>query len=116
LPILRIAHYSTDPSVKAIMATIADQESEHNHSYAYVLSSVATYDQQIETFEYGRKDPVLLKRNERIKQVYNEFASRPTLLNVLKAMVYSALDRKSTRLNSSHVKISYAVFCLKKKN
>src|SRR5690625_6037072 len=27
-----------------------------------------------------------------------------------------ATDRKSTRLNSSHVAISYAVFCLKKKN
>src|SRR2546427_8065710 len=27
----------------------------------------------------------------------------------------SALDRKSTRLNSSHSQISYAVFCLKKK-
>src|SRR5256885_6586512 len=27
-----------------------------------------------------------------------------------------ALDRKSTRLNSSHLVISYAVFCLKKKN
>src|SRR5690554_7437831 len=27
----------------------------------------------------------------------------------------SNLDRKSTRLNSSHVRISYAVFCLKKK-
>src|SRR5215471_20033978 len=27
----------------------------------------------------------------------------------------SASDRKSTRLNSSHVEISYAVFCLKKK-
>src|SRR5437868_7692140 len=27
----------------------------------------------------------------------------------------SPLDRKSTRLNSSHVSISYAVFCLKKK-
>src|SRR5690554_7543129 len=26
------------------------------------------------------------------------------------------LDRKSTRLNSSHVRISYAVFCLKKKS
>src|SRR3989442_11962384 len=26
-----------------------------------------------------------------------------------------AIDRKSTRLNSSHVRISYAVFCLKKK-
>src|SRR5438874_10941439 len=28
---------------------------------------------------------------------------------------WSAEDRKSTRLNSSHVEISYAVFCLKKK-
>src|SRR3712207_8277663 len=27
-----------------------------------------------------------------------------------------ALDRKSTRLNSSHANISYAAFCLKKKN
>src|SRR5476649_3063687 len=29
---------------------------------------------------------------------------------------YSGGDRKSTRLNSSHTVISYAVFCLKKKN
>src|SRR5690606_41847863 len=28
---------------------------------------------------------------------------------------WGSTDRKSTRLNSSHVKISYAVFCLKKK-
>src|SRR5699024_11977822 len=28
---------------------------------------------------------------------------------------HQSLDRKSTRLNSSHVSISYAVFCLKKK-
>src|SRR5690554_6972844 len=28
---------------------------------------------------------------------------------------YNDKDRKSTRLNSSHVRISYAVFCLKKK-
>src|SRR5690606_39481460 len=31
-------------------------------------------------------------------------------------VVYEIEDRKSTRLNSSHVKISYAVFCLKKKS
>src|SRR3712207_8752270 len=30
-------------------------------------------------------------------------------------MVYVTQDRKSTRLNSSHANISYAVFCLKKK-
>src|SRR5690606_41814882 len=31
-------------------------------------------------------------------------------------LTWPEADRKSTRLNSSHVKISYAVFCLKKKN
>src|SRR2546430_12651302 len=30
-------------------------------------------------------------------------------------MVSNSIDRKSTRLNSSHSQISYAVFCLKKK-
>src|SRR5207253_8679228 len=34
-----------------------------------------------------------------------------TIITTLVAMI----DRKSTRLNSSHVAISYAVFCLKKK-
>src|SRR5436309_5130748 len=49
-----------------------------------------------------------------------EFASE-LLIKALKAKariieIRSGLrDRKSTRLNSSHVKISYAVFCLKKK-
>src|SRR5574340_1066075 len=38
------------------------------------------------------------------------------LLNLHQRMTSSQrLDRKSTRLNSSHQKISYAVFCLKKK-
>src|SRR3712207_8915533 len=32
------------------------------------------------------------------------------------SMWTSSADRKSTRLNSSHANISYAVFCLKKKN
>src|SRR5690606_41420287 len=37
----------------------------------------------------------------------------PALLNLAGRKPWE--DRKSTRLNSSHVKISYAVFCLKKK-
>src|SRR5256885_9274847 len=35
--------------------------------------------------------------------------------SLLTGDVRAALDRKSTRLNSSHLVISYAVFCLKKK-
>src|SRR5690606_40919339 len=39
-------------------------------------------------------------------------AERPdAILNTRVAMGEADLDRKSTRLNSSHVKISYAVFC-----
>src|SRR5690606_41444689 len=36
-------------------------------------------------------------------------------VKVIGATAHYVTDRKSTRLNSSHVKISYAVFCLKKK-
>src|SRR6202045_5224409 len=43
----------------------------------------------------------------------------PTDRSVHRGLTYTRgrclLDRKSTRLNSSHVKISYAVFCFKKK-
>src|SRR3989442_6735142 len=37
------------------------------------------------------------------------------LRGLLHRLARQAVDRKSTRLNSSHVRISYAVFCLKKK-
>src|SRR5437870_9949830 len=37
-------------------------------------------------------------------------------IEFLEQEIQSLADRKSTRLNSSHVAISYAVFCLKKKN
>src|SRR5207249_10566578 len=40
---------------------------------------------------------------------YTNWSQRPLTQEQIK-------DRKSTRLNSSHVSISYAVFCLKKKN
>src|SRR5690606_38489116 len=46
----------------------------------------------------------------------NEVDSWVKLFRVLTHEIMNAIaDRKSTRLNSSHVKISYAVFCLKKK-
>src|SRR4051812_49739318 len=49
-----------------------------------------------------------------------EVASFPTCMELFfltrqKARQSYAQDRKSTRLNSSHMSISYAVFCLKKK-
>src|SRR5690554_7652951 len=42
-------------------------------------------------------------------------SKRNALHEVITSKLFYAADRKSTRLNSSHVRISYAVFCLKKK-
>src|SRR2546430_13626733 len=39
----------------------------------------------------------------------------PAIEKGVKEAMESGIDRKSTRLNSSHSQISYAVFCLKKK-
>src|SRR5437762_5251552 len=57
---------------------------------------------------YGIKDPTL---DALAVIVRGADTSRPEL-----APQSAGLDRKSTRLNSSHRCISYAVFCLKKKN
>src|SRR5690625_5362970 len=46
----------------------------------------------------------------------NNFINNFDILNNKEHEYNHILDRKSTRLNSSHVAISYAVFCLKKKN
>src|SRR5690625_7634059 len=50
--------------------------------------------------------------------IFGEFgAAADKVINLLavRSVDGEEIDRKSTRLNSSHVAISYAVFCLKKK-
>src|SRR3712207_7569451 len=55
------------------------------------------------------KQPVICK-----KDVAGFIVNR-IFIPLVHEAVYSQEDRKSTRLNSSHANISYAVFCLKKK-
>src|SRR3712207_8687654 len=61
------------------------------------------------------RDEVILRddydRVAELRQDFKAAAREPELL--LDGLV--GVDRKSTRLNSSHANISYAVFCLKKK-
>src|SRR5688500_19801965 len=80
-----------------------------------------------ETYALSLHDalPILLYRHRFVDQWYvNGWAwTWPTLIGVFAAPAHTldsagvleATDRKSTRLNSSHLVISYAVFCLKKK-
>src|SRR5690606_40374839 len=59
-----------------------------------------------ENYNKWKTGETVIVHNARISETKS---GRPKLVET------SAEDRKSTRLNSSHVKISYAVFCLKKK-
>src|SRR2546430_3724966 len=54
-----------------------------------------------------------LRRNDSVVRIAEERA--PARWPTSRAGARSSADRKSTRLNSSHSQISYAVFCLKKK-
>src|SRR3712207_8900597 len=50
------------------------------------------------------------------RRIDDDGTSRLTVKCLDDVVVEPVEDRKSTRLNSSHANISYAVFCLKKKN
>src|SRR2546427_9022270 len=67
----------------------------------------------------GHGDPVRGADAPRHQGLVAELAPADHAVHVVADQVHQAvaheLDRKSTRLNSSHSQISYAVFCLKKK-
>src|SRR5438067_8130384 len=58
------------------------------------------------------------RRWGRLAEVLEQIGADRSWIKKLRELAAVKLekDRKSTRLNSSHVSISYAVFCLKKKN
>ena len=61
------------------------------------------------TFEYSNTGYALLGK------IISEVSNRPFQTYIKEEILQPLGDRKSTRLNSSHTVISYAVFCLKKK-
>src|SRR5260221_3926405 len=54
-------------------------------------------------------------RRQLLRAVYRGQSLRATAVNGAQKLSPTRSDRKSTRLNSSHTVISYAVFCLEKK-
>src|SRR5699024_10202014 len=86
------------PDTKAADMRIAELEAQLQESDAQIIG--------------------LLRHQLRINVPLRTLRLRPHDVLLLEAdpkKLTKVLDRKSTRLNSSHVSISYAVFCLKKK-
>src|SRR5436305_9243952 len=66
------------------------------------------------TLSQAALDRYYAKVDFREWEIAGFFPPERCVLRILRELP-SGRDRKSTRLNSSHVRISYAVFCLKKK-
>src|SRR2546430_12692991 len=68
----------------------------------------------------ARDPPAPWKLRGKIADAFGKFLRRIRVAEIdtgeLKSAGHEMQDRKSTRLNSSHSQISYAVFCLKKQN
>src|SRR5690554_984100 len=106
IPILEVPGYEADD----VIGTIA-KKMDRERFDVYMMTSDKDYGQLTEPSiymyrpKYGGNDYEILNDKNVVEKYGIETPSQ----------VIDLLDRKSTRLNSSHVRISYAVFCLKKK-
>src|SRR5256885_3125066 len=83
----------------------------HHTSPFFFFNDTAT----TEIYTLSLHDALPISRED--KQLWGEQYSRKLAdIASVQQEIATAIDRKSTRLNSSHLVISYAVFCLKKKN
>src|SRR5439155_20719315 len=100
---------STRPRVSALFLTLRPPTTSPLFPYTTLFRS-------------GHTDAAL-KRAGTLGDAWHPISLRPPAMlrpdeyaqKVKQIHAWICLDRKSTRLNSSHVAISYAVFCLKKK-
>src|SRR5690625_6157985 len=97
---------------KMNMIVLAIENSRDHQSLSRALMAIRFSEEIIGTQFHPEANPEDVMCNlidEKYKAVLIQRIGLENYLNTLE------LDRKSTRLNSSHVAISYAVFCLKKK-
>src|SRR2546427_935338 len=135
----------TAPAVAACDRFIRTYPNHPNVDYAYYLKGVVNFREDQGLFGYvveqdlSERDPKMGRESfgafkelvarfpdskyasdsvERMRYLTNALSSYEVHVAdyYYRRGAYVAADRKSTRLNSSHSQISYAVFCLKKKN
>src|SRR3712207_1556066 len=104
---LKIGYFSMDSVLQAMPEYVASQKNIADLTAKYEAETKrveAEFNKKYEEFLDGQRDfapSILKKRQAELQELMDK--------NV------AFKDRKSTRLNSSHANISYAVFCLKKK-
>src|SRR5690349_24543425 len=98
--------------ISAVVAQLfSNQQSYVNATISLGVDYVVYFSTFGSLYYIDNKKKYLLETGQVDKAVL-----RRDLIKVISSLgIGEVIDRKSTRLNSSHVEISYAVFCLKKK-
>src|SRR5690625_6116855 len=96
--------------------TMSDKEKERNSHVDYERSDENKYLIQEDIRDLYEREFGEALENYNAKQRRADRKIKSYYKHIEASKKTSTQDRKSTRLNSSHVAISYAVFCLKKKN
>src|SRR5256886_7665285 len=97
---------SSDLTYRSVDVSFALRAWLGNYVYNNVASNSGYYQQLTRSSPYNLSTSVLKTGFVTNQQLSDIYVTKP---------VFKTEDRKSTRLNSSHSQISYAVFCLKKK-
>lgn len=86
-----LSDYVTSPEVNLILSIQAYQEAIHSQSYATILESVVDSKEREEIYYFWRTDAILLKRNQYIGQIYQDFIDTPSDQAFFRAIVANFL-------------------------
>lgn len=82
-----LSDYVSSPEVNLLLAIQSYQEAIHSQSYATILESVVDAAERQAIYYYWRDDKVLLRRNEYIGKIYQDFQDQPTDQNFFRALI-----------------------------
>lgn len=82
-----VGEYITANEVNLCLTIQAYQEAVHSQSYGYILDSICSPEERTEILYQWKDDPLLLKRNKFIGDLYNEFYYERTAFNLVKTAV-----------------------------
>lgn len=75
---LQLSPYISSPAVNALLANQAREEMVHSWSYSFSAESIFSGDEKRTIFEMWRNNPLMMKRNKFIADIYDNFRNNPS--------------------------------------
>lgn len=76
--IMDVSRFIPNPAVNHVFSVIGKDETVHTESYSYTFASLFSLKEQREVFESAKTDPDMVKRYEKVFELYEDFHQNPT--------------------------------------